>query len=218
MVDTTRLEKRLAEACDALWDMFVDPREAYVDNDGLWWNPVTSENGKEVPATVPFSDERQLAEIRQQCRQLVANNEFAINGVENRISYLVGAGHVYRASIRKGVDAPASLELEVQTILDEFMHINRWQSRQQEIVRRSDRDGEVFLRFFVDASGITRIRFVDPTQTNLRFKIILGEQISLQPDDRFVGDDGTVYQLVSLQQAERLDSLPIAQVMQVIES
>jgi capsid protein len=41
---------------------------------------------------------------------------------------------------------------------------NHWQRRQQEIVRRYDRDGEVFLRFFVNERGETRVRFVEPAQ------------------------------------------------------
>ncbi len=32
-----RLEQQLSEACDALWDQFVDPSEAYVDDEGMWW-------------------------------------------------------------------------------------------------------------------------------------------------------------------------------------
>ncbi len=163
-MDTSRLEHRLSEACDALWSMFVDPREAYVDDDGTWWNTIDVKGQPKGYSSVPFATEEQLAEIRQQCRRLAATNEFAINGIENRTSYLVGSGHVYRTSVRKGAEASAELELEVQTVLDEFMHLNRWQSRQQEIVRRLDRDGEAFLRFFVDDNGITRIRFVEPDQ------------------------------------------------------
>jgi len=158
------LERRLSEACDALWDCFVDPREAYVDDDGLWWNTISVNGQSTAGAGVPYTSEDQLADIRLQTRRLAATNEFAINGLENRISYLVGVGHHYRASTRKGVEAPPNLEMEVQTVLDEFMHVNRWQSRQQEIVLRMDRDGEAFLRFFVDADGITRIRFVEPDQ------------------------------------------------------
>ena len=41
---------------------------------------------------------------------------------------------------------------------------NKWQRRQQEIVRRLDRDGEAFLRLFVDRAGCTRVRFVEPDQ------------------------------------------------------
>ena len=35
-------EQRLTEACEGIWDALVDPREAYVDDDGLWWNPVAT--------------------------------------------------------------------------------------------------------------------------------------------------------------------------------
>ncbi len=157
-------EQKLREACDLLWNQFVDPAEAYVDDDGLWWNIVSSEGDPKHGTSVPFSTADQLATIRQQSRRLTATNEFAINGVENRISYLVGVGHHYRASIRKGVEAPAELEMQVQLVLDEFVQLNHWHARQQEIVRRLDRDGEVFLRFFVDAKGITRVRFVEPDQ------------------------------------------------------
>jgi len=163
-IDTSRLEHRLSEACDALWDMFVDPREAYIDDDGSWWNSLAVAGQPGGNRSVPFASEEQLAEIRQQCRKLATTNEFAINGMENRTSYLVGSGHIYRASVRKGAEASSDLEIEVQSVLDEFRHVNRWQLRQQEIVRRLDRDGEAFLRFFVDAQGLTRVRFVEPDQ------------------------------------------------------
>jgi capsid protein len=53
-----------------------------------------------------------------------------------------------------------------QTVLDDFLRDSRWQRRQQEIVRRSDRDGEVFLRFFVTPDGRTQVRFVEPGQVS----------------------------------------------------
>ena len=109
-------------------------------------------------------NEQQLRELRAECRMLAVSNEFAINGHENRISYLVGTGHTYRATTRKGSPADAALAGQVQDVLDEFVRENKWQRRQQEIVRRLDRDGEAFLRFFVDRQGCTRIRFVEPDQ------------------------------------------------------
>lgn len=171
-INTSRLEQQLSEACDALWDMFVDPREAYVDDDGTWWNTLAVAGQQSANNSVPFASVEQLAEIRQQCRQLAATNEFAINGLENRTSYLVGSGHVYRASVRKGTEGSVELEIAVQSVLDEFMHLNRWQSRQQEIVRRLDRDGEVFLRFFVNAQGVTRVRFIEPDQVQTPIELI----------------------------------------------
>jgi capsid protein len=163
------IEHRLLEIFDSLWDDLVDPREAYADPDGGWWLPVGAMGNAATRGTTPVN-EQLLAELRAQCRALATTNEFAINGHENRISYIVGSGHIYRAAVCKGMesspgmDASMGLAMQVQKVLDEFAQENRWQQRQQEIVRRIDRDGEAFLRFFVDHSGITRVRFVEPDQ------------------------------------------------------
>lgn len=48
-----------------------------------------------------------------------------------------------------------------------------------------------------------------------RYTIVLGEAFPIESDDRFVGMDGSVYRLESLQQADRIDKLPIATVVRV---
>jgi hypothetical protein len=99
------LETRLIEAFDALWDDFVDPREAYADSVDGWWLPVGSSSaGAPRGIDAPFN-ETMLADLRNQSRRLAATNEFAINGIENRVSYIVGPGHSYRATVCKGMDA-----------------------------------------------------------------------------------------------------------------
>jgi hypothetical protein len=174
-----RLQKNLNEACDDLWDTFVDPLEPFCDSDdGARWLPLTGELDSLGFGGVGPLSEVQLRDIRNQCRLLAATNEFAINGHENRVSYIVGSGHTYRAVVRK--NSPPSqggvgggsrpdeslndLARTVQAELDEFLRANNWQRRQAEIVRRRDRDGEVFLRFFTAADGTTRVRFVEPGQ------------------------------------------------------
>lgn len=159
-----RLESRLLEAFDALWDDFVDPRDAYADPVDGWWLPVGNVGGDPPRGGDGLVNEQSLRELRGQCRRLAATNEFAINGHENRVSYIVGPGHSYRAAICKGTDAPNDVAMQVQKLLDQFQQENRWQFRQQEIVRRVDRDGEAFLRFFVDHDGLTRVRFIEPDQ------------------------------------------------------
>jgi capsid protein len=167
------LERRLLEAFDEMWNSFIDPADAYYDADGTRWNRVGQVSN--LPAgnqtLAPFHSEEELAEIRSQCRALAVENEFAINGHENRISYIVGSGHGYRAAAKKSLGATGILPVPddkliraVQAVLDEFVSINRWHARQQEIVRRKDRDGECFLRFFPAADGILRVRFVEPDQ------------------------------------------------------
>jgi hypothetical protein len=158
-----RLEQRLREAYFELWDSFVDPREAFWDNDGGWL-PLGLPSIAGPFARPAIVNEQQLRELRAECRLLAATNEFAINGHENRVSYLVGTGHTYRATIRKGASADGQLASQVQNVLDAFVRDNKWQRRQQEVVRRLDRDGEAFLRLFVDRQGCTRVRFVEPDQ------------------------------------------------------
>ena len=94
------LERRLLEAFDDLWNDFVDPTDAYYDVDGLRWNPLGTAAAGGGPAGAPFASEEQLAEIRAYCRTLAANNEFAINGHENRVSYVVGSGHADKTQVQ----------------------------------------------------------------------------------------------------------------------
>lgn len=168
-----KLHRRLREAYDELWQSFVDPRESLFD-DGERWLPLSGA-GASTPGVAGPHSEMQLAEIRRECRLLAIENEFAINGHENRVSYIVGSGHSYRATIRKGCTQESEngtmglashkqLALDVQHVLDEFITTNNWHQRQQELVRRRDRDGEAFLRFFVAPDGTTRVRFVEPDQ------------------------------------------------------
>ncbi len=79
-----RLEKRLLEAFDDLWDDFVDPAEAYDDPDGTLWREIGSA-GHNGAAGLPFTNEGQLREIRARCRALAVSNEFAINGHESLV-------------------------------------------------------------------------------------------------------------------------------------
>ena len=158
------LERRLIEAFDELWSNFVDPAEPVYDVDGTTWSPLGGGLSGGGAASVPFRNEQELAAIRNECRRLAAANEFAINGHENRISYIVGSGHTYRAVAARGDAADEALLLAVQLVLDDFVRVNCWQRRQQEIVRRKDRDGECFLRLFAAADRTTHVRFVEPDQ------------------------------------------------------
>ena len=159
--DVAALHRQLHEAFDELWHDVVDPREAFYDSDGTSWLPLAGSSGG-PSAGVPFSNEQELAAIRSQCRTLAVCNEFAINALENRVSYIVGSGHTYRAATKKHVQAPGDLAGQVQAVLDRFLTENHWHRRQQEIVRRRDRDGEALLRFFITPAGALSVRFVEP--------------------------------------------------------
>jgi hypothetical protein len=208
MTTLNTLHRRLQEAYTDLYANFIDPLEHFCD-DGERWLPLAGDgdsfsslNSAGTLFGGPLT-ELTLRDIRNQCRVLAATNEFAINGHENRVSFIVGTGHTYRAVLRKDVgrsstaseqatydassanfqfdicnlqfemsasspglpvSASPSLAASVQFELDHFIRANHWHRRQQEIVRRRDRDGEAFLRFFTLADGTLRVRFVEPDQ------------------------------------------------------
>ncbi len=154
--------RSLAEAIADFWSGYVDPREDYFDEDGSRWLSLADvSKGGGGFASI---NESQLAEIRGQCRALAMHNEFAINGHENRISYVVGSGYSYATVARRGRSPSENLIHSVQDVIDEFLRINKWSRRQQEILRRKDRDGECFLRFFTSPEGRLLVRFVEPEQ------------------------------------------------------
>jgi capsid protein len=157
-------QRQLIEAFEDLWDNYVDPGEALCDADGTRWSELGGGQTAGTASGTAFANEQQLREIRDQCRALATGNEFAINGHENRISYVVGSGHAYRVTAKAGGELAADLARQVQSLVDQFVRINQWHKRQQEIVRRRDRDGEVFLRLFAAQDGSTRVRFVEPSQ------------------------------------------------------
>ena len=53
----------------------------------------------------------------------------------------------------------------------------------------------------------------DGTFTRAYFEIIFAEQVSLEPYDRFVAEDGTIYTMDSYEGAERIDELPVVKVL-----
>jgi len=142
---------------------YIDPDDALRDpQTGEYWDRVGMDQND--LSRMGISTQQDLTRIQSQCRYLAMTNEFAINGHENRISYLVGTGHVYTVSSREGHEVDQEQLKPVQEVIDDFLDINGWHHRQQEIVRRRDRDGECFLRFFNGSEGKVKIRFVEPDE------------------------------------------------------
>lgn len=135
----------------------VDPQEYLYDDEERW-----IQLGTESDAVVSLSSEEELEQARCSCRRLALCNEFAINGHENRISYVIGTGHVYTVKPRFDTGVSTDLIKRAQDVLDSFIENAQWYQRQQEILRRKDRDGEAFLRYFPNEKGEMQIRFIEP--------------------------------------------------------
>jgi len=164
MESAARVQAKMLQESIDIWDRYVNPNDAYRGPDGALWRNLA--NVGESTINVSFKNERELQEARDGCRALAFNNEFAINGHENRISYVVGTGHKYTVIPKLGVDPPEGLTEKLQALLDTFLVANRWMQRQQEIMRRRDRDGEVFLRLF-NVGNLLKVRFIEPGEVRV---------------------------------------------------
>ncbi|REJ66221.1 MAG: phage portal protein [Planctomycetota bacterium] len=173
-----QLHTRLRESYEELFANYVDPQEPLFD-DGEKWQPLLGTADDVAAAHATYSTEEQLQAIQAEARRLATTNEFAINGHENRISYLVGSGHRYRVVARDEADSSTEFIAQAQSVLDRFLDENAWVARQQEIVRRRDRDGEVFLRLFTQSDGRTLVRFVEPGQ------VVTPRELQSDPSVRF---------------------------------
>ncbi len=160
-VRAVELQNQLTEASIDFFDNFVDPLDEFRDAEtGQLWLEVGS-GGRTFHESLTATN---LHGIREQSRKLVLTNEWAINAIENRISYTIGKGHQYTAVVRKGKEVAVEKIGEAQEFIDEWMRVNKWHKRQQETRRRIDRDGEAFIREAVDGSGMTVYRFIEPGQ------------------------------------------------------
>lgn len=154
---TRDLGERVKSYCESssLWDQYVDPRPELIDRHGTEWLPVGASN--RLPVTTA-----ELKIRRDMSRWLCEENPFAICAQENRASYVVGWGFTYKAVAKAYSPIIPDQVAAVQDVIDRFIEVNNWHERQQEKVKRADRDGEYFLRYFAADDGILRVRFVEP--------------------------------------------------------
>jgi capsid protein len=163
------LRKRTLETASNWYDDYVNPAEPLFDTPDFFF-PLAGENlpfnldnrlkGELLPV---YITEYGLKILRDFSRWLAAFNPFALNALENRVSYVVGKGFGYRAVPAKGQEASDwRLCRQAQAVLDDFLERTDWGELEQEVMRRADRDGEAFLRFFPTGDGLCTVRTVEP--------------------------------------------------------
>ena len=112
-----------------------------------------------------YINEIELRQIRARSRVFGQTNPYAVGAARNRVAYTVGSGHTYKVLPRNPADAAEEMLAGCRKALDDFRKRNKWSKRQKETIRRLDRDGERFLRLFVDEErGELNVRFVEPLE------------------------------------------------------
>src|SRR5271157_2433283 len=142
-----------------------------------------------------YINEIELRQIRARSRVFGQTNPYAIGAARNRTAYVVGSGHTYKVLPRDPDDADEEMLDGCRKVLDDFRKRNKWSKRQKETVRRLDRDGERFLRLFVDEeNGELNVRFVEPLEVQ-------------NPPDRSAADG--VYFGIEFKRTSGGDHLPV---------
>jgi capsid protein len=146
-----RLEAKQIEILQRDLEMF----EALDEDKG--WN-IISEGSTFKAFEMLESDHRTML---KQAYRMWRKNPHARAAIRNLEKFTIGAG----ATISPHDNNPL-----VKEKWQEFEQINNWNQREKEIVRRTFRDGECFLRFFTEQSvlsekaGQTVIRFISPLE------------------------------------------------------
>lgn len=179
-IETKRLELEMQqlEGAEALMASAIQETRAnnWADEDKDWreWEPIDQEG---VSAYRGLTLER-LTVMRNKARTLARDNPHAKGILRNFVKYVVGKGFSYSAE----TDDPQVAEKAAEE-WERFCNANNWASMEREIVKRSLRDGEVFLRFFRQPETLL-VRFVDPvlvTPKSADMKHPFG--IEYKPDD-----------------------------------
>jgi hypothetical protein len=103
-----------------------------------------------------------LQNARNACRRLAAENEFALGAHRLRRSYIMGTGVKWRVAPKDIEKENEKLTEKANESIQDFIDHNKWDLMEREIVHRVDRDGECFLRTFVNANGPLTVRFIEP--------------------------------------------------------
>jgi hypothetical protein len=158
--------RRLKESAAFDYD-WVGPWQALLQQrDGdPGWLPIGSSSARRHGTNFPFyQTEQQLSLLRDLSRIVVGTNNNAAGILRGYTAFVIGTGYATKVSVRPGTgDAGKAADARVTAFLDRWAALNNWSERQQEVGRRTERDGDGVLRLFAD-DGWLKARHVWPEQ------------------------------------------------------
>ena len=135
-----------------------------VHDDGQIWDEVGFGHGHHHNHHMHLRRHTQhgLDHARAIGRHIAFENEFGIGAHDLRVAYIVGSGLAWRAVPTDPENENAQLTADINDALEAFAEQEELQEFEQEFVFRCDRDGEAFVRLFLNADGPLRVRFLPP--------------------------------------------------------
>lgn len=150
------LEKNLLESYQNFAGQIVDPYAGYEA-----WTRIDGKDGVDHKGPASLMT---LECMRLIGRDLAFDNPFAKNGHTNLRNFVVGTGFTYRLidpKRRKTLEKPIEQALALWEV---WVEEHSWWEAESEMQYRGDRDGEAFIRFFVDVGGELTYRWVEPDE------------------------------------------------------
>jgi hypothetical protein len=187
--DLKRAEKRLKEAYGYASDLVSDwerERDDILNAGRLTGRRGGRKDGGEWPFLRTMQD---LIDMRAASREACEGNGYGAGMLDRAIDFVIGDGMQHevtligpsKGAVSTGVadldgdgrpDADPAVE-RVEAVIEEFRRLNDWgcgeEDREEEGFRRSQRDGEVFVRFFAgdgDSNGVPYCRWIEPEQAD----------------------------------------------------
>lgn len=163
------IENRMVLRESDQWGELVNRREYLSDTPGFGFgaaydnriaNPSDRKGGKCTPI---FENEQDLAWIRGIGRFIADHYEIAIGALENLTGYTIGTGFTYEVKSKRKSQANEQLIAAVQEAIDETAEANSWTGDlEDELFRRSRKEGEFFLWIRENGLGPATFTLVDP--------------------------------------------------------
>lgn len=142
------------ESWEWYMDRWVNPAERYEG-----WMDVSPLG---IPGTV--NNASALMNWRQLGRKLAFTNPYAINGHQNIQNFVAGTGFAYKIQDKKQRSTFDKAIAAAEDYWEEFHETEKWDEVEHEIILRSDREGEAFVRTFMEADGMATTRFLEPEE------------------------------------------------------
>lgn len=181
-----KAERKLVEAVaytDDLVSGWERERDEILNGGRLAGRLGARKDGDNWPYLTTMED---LVAMRAASREACEGNGYGAGMLDRAVDFVVGDGmqpEVTLIGVKKGAvatgvadadgdgrpDADPAVE-NVMGVIEEFRRLNDWgmgeEDREEEGFRRSQRDGEVFVRFFAvgNTNGIPLVRWVEPEQ------------------------------------------------------
>ncbi len=158
--------RRLKESAALDYD-WVSPWQALLQQRDTepGWFPLGSSSARRHGTNFPFyQTEQQLGMLRDLSRIVVGTNNNAAGLLRGYNAFVIGTGFATKVAAKPGTnDRGEAAAGRITTFLDAWSKLNNWPERQQELGRRTERDGDGILRLFPD-DGWLKARFVWPEQ------------------------------------------------------